>query len=112
MHHAGRNNQETSRAYLMPNIAYMINGALAHDTRYFLKGVLGGFSFSPEWHSFRQSRVSLCPVPIPKAPDFLRRAEATTHMRDRRHLVPIRLTNMPLWLYFRSVSSSEKSVKL
>ena len=29
-----------------------------------------------------------------------------------RYLVPIRLTNMPLWLYFRSVSSSEKSVKL
>src|SRR5215470_256867 len=29
-----------------------------------------------------------------------------------RYLVPMRLTNMPLWLYFRSVSSSEKSVKL
>jgi hypothetical protein len=29
-----------------------------------------------------------------------------------RHLVPMRLTNMPLWLYLRSVSSSEKSVKL
>jgi len=28
------------------------------------------------------------------------------------HFVPIRLTKMPLWLYFRSVSSSEKSVKL
>ena len=29
-----------------------------------------------------------------------------------RHLVPMRLTNTPLWLYFRSVSSSEKLVKL
>ncbi len=29
-----------------------------------------------------------------------------------RHIVPMRLTNMPLWLYFRSVRSSEKSVKL
>jgi hypothetical protein len=38
--------------------------------------------------------------------------EATTHMPDRRYLVPIRLMNMPLWLYFKSVSSSEKSVKL
>jgi hypothetical protein len=38
--------------------------------------------------------------------------EATTHTHDRRYLVPIRLMNMPLWLYFRSVSSSEKSVKL
>src|SRR6266849_1311202 len=29
-----------------------------------------------------------------------------------RHMVPMRLTNTPLWLYFRSVRSSEKSVKL
>jgi hypothetical protein len=29
-----------------------------------------------------------------------------------RHIVPMRLTNTPLWLYFRSVRSSEKSVKL
>ena len=29
-----------------------------------------------------------------------------------RHRVPIKLTNTPLWLYFRSVRSSEKSVKL
>jgi len=28
------------------------------------------------------------------------------------YLVPMRLKNMPLWLYLRSVSSSEKSVKL
>ena len=28
------------------------------------------------------------------------------------HIVPMRLTNTPLWLYFRSVRSSEKSVKL
>jgi hypothetical protein len=34
------------------------------------------------------------------------------HMQRERHLVPIKFTNMPLWLYFRSVSSSEKSVKL
>jgi hypothetical protein len=32
--------------------------------------------------------------------------------RYGRHIVPIRLTNTPLWLYFRSVKSSEKSVKL
>jgi len=38
--------------------------------------------------------------------------EATTHMHASRHLVPIRLTKMPRWLYFRSVSSSEKLVKL
>jgi hypothetical protein len=38
--------------------------------------------------------------------------EATKHMQRERHLVPIRLMNMPLWLYFRSVSSSEKLVKL
>src|SRR5262245_41632614 len=30
----------------------------------------------------------------------------------RRHFVPMRLTNTPLWLYFKSVRSSEKSVKL
>lgn len=30
----------------------------------------------------------------------------------RGHMVPMRLTNTPLWLYFRSVRSSEKSVKL
>jgi hypothetical protein len=35
-----------------------------------------------------------------------------TKMQRERHLVPIRLMNMPLWLYFRSVSSSEKLVKL
>ncbi len=29
-----------------------------------------------------------------------------------RHIVPMRLRNTPLWLYFRSVRSSEKSVKL
>src|SRR6266568_6734295 len=29
-----------------------------------------------------------------------------------RHMVPMRLRNTPLWLYFRSVRSSEKSVKL
>ena len=29
-----------------------------------------------------------------------------------RHIVPMRLTNTPSWLYFRSVRSSEKSVKL
>jgi hypothetical protein len=29
-----------------------------------------------------------------------------------RHIVPIRLTNTPLWLYFKSVRSSEKLVKL
>lgn len=28
------------------------------------------------------------------------------------HLVPMRLRNTPLWLYLRSVRSSEKSVKL
>jgi len=28
------------------------------------------------------------------------------------HMVPMRFTNTPLWLYFRSVRSSEKSVKL
>jgi hypothetical protein len=30
----------------------------------------------------------------------------------RGHFVPMRLTNTPLWLYFKSVRSSEKSVKL
>jgi len=34
------------------------------------------------------------------------------YKNSEHHLVPIRLTNMPLWLYFRSVSSSEKLVKL
>jgi hypothetical protein len=29
-----------------------------------------------------------------------------------RHIVPMILRNTPLWLYFRSVSSSEKLVKL
>jgi hypothetical protein len=29
-----------------------------------------------------------------------------------RHIVPMRLRNTPLWLYFKSVKSSEKSVKL
>jgi hypothetical protein len=28
------------------------------------------------------------------------------------HMVPMRFTNTPLWLYFRSVRSSEKLVKL
>ena len=28
------------------------------------------------------------------------------------HMVPTRFTNTPLWLYFRSVRSSEKPVKL
>ena len=32
--------------------------------------------------------------------------------RRGRYLVAMRLTNTPLWLYFRSVRSSEKSVKL
>jgi hypothetical protein len=39
-------------------------------------------------------------------------AESIDDAIRKHHLVPIRLTNMPLWLYFRSVSSSEKSVKL
>ena len=39
-------------------------------------------------------------------------AESIDDAIREHHLVPIRLTNMPLWLYFRSVSSSEKSVKL
>jgi hypothetical protein len=42
--------------------------------------------------------------------------ESSVDYRDAgppgRHLVPMRLRNTPLWLYFKSVRSSEKSVKL
>jgi hypothetical protein len=41
----------------------------------------------------------------------LQHARCTAKPRGR-HIVPMRLTNTPLWLYFRSVRSSEKSVKL
>jgi hypothetical protein len=45
---------------------------------------------------------------------FLHLAIRPVPMRTPRehHLVPMRLRNTPLWLYFRSVRSSEKSVKL
>ena len=46
-------------------------------------------------------------------PEGLRHQEFKDfYENSEHHLVPIRLTNMPLWLYFRSVSSSEKLVKL
>src|SRR5690349_9525768 len=37
VNHACWNNQETSWAYLMPNIAHMINGAPAHNVRHLFK---------------------------------------------------------------------------
>jgi hypothetical protein len=41
----------------------------------------------------------------------LQHARCTAKPRGR-HILPMRLTKTPLWLYFRSVSSSEKLVKL
>jgi len=41
----------------------------------------------------------------------LQHADCTAKPRGR-HIAPTILRNTPLWLYFRSVSSSEKLVKL
>src|SRR5260370_26350895 len=48
---------------------------------------------------------------------FFERGAGLQHARcpakpSDRHIVPMRLRNTPLWLYFRLVRSSEKSVKL
>src|SRR5713101_8461630 len=69
--------------------------------------ISGSISFSPPVFPFPET----VPNFVCHFKGSLQHAGCPVRPRGR-HMVPMRLRNTPLWLYFRSVRSSEKSVKL